>query len=161
MGMMVRMPRTDTLVPASDGRVSWGLAWRVCAFLPIVLLCVGLTLRAVGGSSDAAPEAAAEDTTASSSSTTGKAPILTTAHRSQKQKVAKSAKSPSSEPTSTTPSTESAPESEDPTRTSSPSPSPSNTPSPTPTPDEAREQCLAEGRTLAELAECIANKMGG
>jgi len=156
---MVRMPRTDTLVPASDGRVSWGLVWRVCAFLPMVLLCVALTVRALGGTSDAAPEAVADDTPTTSTSSTGTSPILTTAHRSKKQK-AKSEKSPDSSPTSS-PSTESTPASEEPTRTSSPSPSPTKTPSPTPTPDEAREQCLAEGRSLAELAECIANKMGG
>lgn len=154
---MVRMPRTDTLVPASDGRVSWGLVWRVSAFLPMVLLCVALTVRALGGTSDAAPEAAADDTPTTSSSSTGTSPILTAAHRSKKQKAAKS---PDSSPTSS-PSTESTPASEEPTRTSSPSPSPTKTPSPTPTPDEAREQCLAEGRSLAELAECIADKMGG
>ena len=155
---MVRMPRTDTLVPASDGRVSWGLVWKACAFLPMVLLCVALTVRALGGTSDAAPEAAADDIPTASSISTGTSPILTTAHRAKKK--AASEKSPDSSPTSS-PSTESTPSSEEPARTSSPSPGPTRTPSPTPTPDEAREQCLAEGRSLAELAECIADKMGG
>jgi len=170
---MVRMPFTDVSAPegsaaprrratrvrpAPEGRVSWGLVWKVCAFLPLALLCTALTVRAAAGSGEGqGPEAArSNDSSVISSRTAGPTPILTTPSRSKKRQAAKSTESPSETPSSATsePSTPS-------TNTTTRSPSPTSKPSPTPTPDEAREQCLEEGSTLAELAECIANKMGG
>lgn len=139
---------------------SWGLVWKVCAFVPMVLLCAAMIVRIAGDQSDAdTPEAVrGDDTSAISSSTTGPAPILTTADRSKKRQAAKSSKSPTSEPASTAP-TESTPSPDKPTK----SPSPTKEPSPTPTPEEARERCLEEGSNPADLgglAECIAEKMG-
>ena len=170
---MDRMPRTDVSVPegstaprhrrtpvppAPEGRVSLSLAWKVCAFLPMLLLCTALVAHAVGDSSNAGSrEAASGDNSSTFSSTTaGPRPILTTPSRSKKRHAAKSSESPSDPPSAATP-TSATPSPDKPTS----SPSPTSKPSPTPTPDEAREQCLEEGNTLAQLAECIANKMGG
>jgi hypothetical protein len=175
MGIMVRMPFTEVSAPegsaaprhraarvrlAPEGRVSWGLAWKVCAFLPLALLCTAMVVQAAADRGDSGPREAARgnDSSVISSNTPGPTPILSTPSRSKKRHGAKSTESPSETPSSAT-SEPSTPSTNTPTR--SPSPSPTSKPSPTPTPDEAREQCLEEGSTLAELAECIANKMGG
>lgn len=176
MCIVVRMPRTDVSVPERstaprhralpelvlpEGKMSWSLAWKVCAFVPMVLLCAAMIVRVAGGQSDAdTPEAVrGDDTSAISSSTTGPTPILTTADRSKKRQAAKSSESPTAKLSSTAP-TESSPSPDKPTK----SPSPTKQPTSTPTPEEAREQCLEEGSNpadVAALAECIADKMGG
>jgi hypothetical protein len=166
------MPRTDVFVPersieprrrvapASDGRLSWGLAWKVCAFLPLALLCTAMVVQAAAdrGNSGSREAARGADTSAISSSSAGPTPILTTADRAKKRHAAKSTPSPSASPSSATP----APASDTPSPKPTKSPS-TTSPSPAPTPEEARQRCLAEGSNpmdLGALAECIANKMG-
>jgi outer membrane biosynthesis protein TonB len=145
-----------------EGKLSWNLAWKVCAFVPMLLLCAAMIVRVAGDQSDAdTPEAVTgEDTSAVYSSPTGPAPVLTKADRSKKRQAAKSSESPTSDPSTTAP-TESGPS---PKPSKSPSPTKEPSPSPTPTPEEARERCLEEGNNPADLgalAECIADKMGG
>ena len=140
--------------------MSWGLAWKVCAFVPMVLLFAAMIVRVSGDQSDAdTPEAVrGDDTSAFSPRTTGPVPILTTPSRSTKREGAKSSESPVADPSTTAP-TESTPSPDKPTK----SPSPTKEPSPTPTPEEARQRCLEEGNSaldIAALAECIASKMG-
>ena len=76
MCIVVRMPRTDDSAPKRsteprhrkfpelrlpEGKMSWGLAWKVCAFVPMVLLFAAMIVRVAGDQSDAAPEAARGD----------------------------------------------------------------------------------------------------
>lgn len=176
MCIVGRMPRTDDSAPKRsteprhrkfpelrlpEGKMSWGLAWKVCAFVPMVLLFAAMIVRVAGDQSDAdTPEAVrGDDLSAFDSRSTGPNPILTTPSRSVKGGAAKSSESPTAKPSATTP-TEATPSADKPTR----SPSPTKEPSPAPTPEEARERCIEEGSNPADiiaLAECIADKMGG
>ena len=139
---------------------SWGLVWKVCAFVPMVLLCAAMIVRVAGGESDAdRPEAVRGDDTSAIYSNTGQAPILRKTDLSKRRQAAKSSESPASEPSASAP-TEATSTTDKPTK----SPSPTKEPSPTPTPEEARERCLEAGNNPADLgalAECIADKMGG
>lgn len=173
---MVRMPRTDVSVPERsnaprpralpelkmpDGKMSWSLAWKVCAFVPMVLLLASMIVRVAGDESDAdTPEGArGDDTSAFSPLTAGSNPILTSPSRSMKRGAAKSSGAPTAEPVTTAP-TEPTLSRDKPTK----SPSPTKEPASTPTPEEARERCLEEGKNPANIvafAECIADKMGG
>jgi len=174
MGIVGRMPRTDDSAPERateprhrkfpelrlpEGKLSWGLAWKVCAFVPMVLLFAAMIVRVAGDTSDAdTPEAArGDDPSAFSSRTTGSNPILTPS-RSLKREAAKSSESPTSKPSTTAP-TETTPSADKPTK----SPSPTKEPSPTPTPEEARQRCIEAGNRpgdIVALAECIAEQMG-
>ena len=89
------MPRTDHRVPEGSteprhrkfpelrlpaGMMSWSVAWKVCAFLPMLLLCAAMIVKVAGDQSDAGAPAAAsgDDTAAFSERTAGPTPILTT-----------------------------------------------------------------------------------
>lgn len=148
------------------------MAWKVGAFLPLVLLAALGVSRVVpsGGDADRTDVQGVDQTAALGEATDiGPTPSLKkAAHKPRKQKP-----SPSDTPSaSRTP--EDAPTSDDPTSSSpnpkpaksttpSKTPTPSTSPSDPPTPDEAREQCEENGEngSLAELSACIAKLLGG
>lgn len=165
----------------AEGAVAPSLAWKVCAVLPLVLLCVLMSVKVASsfGEDDAKESGQTQEPgVVSSDDPFTPSPSETPSEPdAEKQREIMSGASDASElpgglivveePT-LTPDTgfEMPPGDIDQTATPVPGPTTKPTtgpaPSPTPTPDEAREQCIASGISalnVAALAACIADRM--
>jgi hypothetical protein len=143
--------------------------WKVCAVLPLLLLCVLMSLRIADGSgkSDSKQASRIEDPATSSPDSRLPTPGKTVSVSPRKHKAA--SKTPDQIITDAgipLPAFDMPPggvvvtPSPKPTKHPTPKPPPSHSPSPTPTPGEARSQCLEQGISVldvAALAQCIAD----
>jgi hypothetical protein len=170
------MGRMSRSVDPESRPVGWtsSKAWKICACLPLVLLCGVLMVKAVDRLSTSEPAAEATVQQPVNVAEVGQERTLAP-HAKQRKKRKAAAERTSDAPTSSAPSS-SAPSPQeqrpDPTRTSSPSGTPTSPssspttkpPAPTPTPEEAREACKAAGVNpldVGAMAECIAESLGG
>ena len=172
--------RAVPVAPGAEGAVAPSLIWKVCAVLPLVLLCVLMSVKVAGsfGGSDSKEASQVQDPGVTG---TPAAPTPSeTATQSEAEKTREllsgaptQSELPndalSSEPAAIPDSGFAMPPGDidqtatpQPTKKPTKSPTHTSSPSPTPTPDEARQQCIEEGVSvldIAALAACIADLM--
>lgn len=148
-------------------------AWKVCACLPLVLLCAALAVKGVDrlAVSEPAAEAASPQRQVNIAKVGMKRTLGPDAKLRKKRKAA--AEKTSDAPTADAPTTSSSATQDsrpDPARTPSPSGTPSSavpgsqSPKPTPTPEEAAEACERAGVNpldTAAMAACVADALSG
>lgn len=150
-------------------------AWKVCACLPLVLLCAALAVKGVDRLTVSEPAAAPAAEAIAPQQQVAIAEVGMTrtlgpdARQRQKRKAADAPTS--EEPTTSAPATQDS--QPDPTRKPSPSGTPSSpasgppssqAPKPTPTPEQAAEACERAGVNpldTAAMAACIAKALEG
>lgn len=172
--------RAVPVPPGAEGSVQPSLVWKVCAVLPLVLLCVLMTVKVADtfGKSDTKEASQVQDPgiVSSTPASPGESPSQSEAEKARE--IMSGAPTSSELPDEAIPSDtlipatgfEMPPGDIDQTATPVPSPTkkptktptPHPSPSPTPTPEEARERCVEDGVSvldIAALAACIADLM--
>jgi hypothetical protein len=171
------------VTPGAEGAVAPSLAWKVCAVLPLVLLCVLMSVKVADsiGKDDAKESSQTQDPGLIPSDDLFTPSPLETPSESdaaKEREIMSGAPESSELPNEALPSETLAPDTgfeippgdidqtatPPPTKNPTKKPTPSQTPSPspTPTPDEAREQCIENGVSVLDitaLAACIADLM--
>jgi hypothetical protein len=164
--------------PGAEGSVQPSLVWKVCAVLPLVLLCVLMTVKFADtfGKSDAKETSQVQDPGVVTSTPASPSESASQSEAEKAREIRSGAPKPSELPDGAIPSDtlipapgfEMPPGDIDQTATAVPSPTtkptkkPTPSPSPTPTPGEARERCIEEGVSvldIAALAACIEDVM--
>lgn len=164
------------MTPGAEGAVAPSLVWKVCAVLPLVLLCVLMSVKVADGfgKDDSKESSQTQDPGVIASDDPVTPSPTETASQSdaeKQRKIMSGAPDPSELPNGAEtllpdPGIEMPPGDIDqtvtPPPTKNPTKKPTQTPSPTPTPDEAREQCIEDGvnvLNIAAMAACIADMM--
>ena len=177
--------RAAPVRPGAEGAVATGLVWKVCAVLPIVLLCVLMSVKIAGNIGGDDTKESSQTQEPGADVTDSFAPLPSDTPSVDGKKDPRSEEEKLREIMSGVPDPFNFPDGLDPFEdvndpgftlepgdfdqtvtpvpaptkkpTKKPTPSPSSpAPSPTPTPGEAREQCLSEGISALDVAALAA-----